>query len=90
MDTVGKLHASWGPREKPPPKIQYIPPDEDPEDLDDHELEVADLVAETWRDTPGDKRGLVLWKISNEHGVDHHKVARHLSWRRARQLYKRR
>ncbi len=55
---------------------------EEPEPLDETEMECADEIARLLKDkTLSTPRGLLIYDISNSYGVDHHKIARHLGSR---------
>ena len=61
-------------------KSRLIEWKEPEKELDDYELEVADLIAEELR-LGYDEPGLVIWKRCKEYGVNQTKIARHLQGR---------
>ena len=49
--------------------------------LDEFELKVADKIAEELKLMGSTNAGLVIWKTCRRYGVDHHRIALHLSYR---------
>ena len=64
------------------------PADKLTDKLTDKEQAAADQLARVIKDLPAYNRGMTIWKVCNEWGVDHHKIARHLGERKRRPVAK--